>query len=228
MINEQEFFNRLLQLPLFQGIGRGEFVEIARSIRIGFERVHREHVVVRQDEACTQLFFVLHGETRIARQSDNHGYTLTEWQTQPLVVQPEVLFGLTTRYTRTYTVARGTEIIAVDKAAVRDLLFDYPTFRINYLNLVSTQMQQASRLLWLSRPANLTARLVQFVGARLLRPAGKKELQILRPQLAQELQDTPLNVSRVLLNLQREQLVTLHRGRIVVPSFEKLLQYSKQ
>lgn len=223
MLNEQAFFNRLLLLPLFQGIGRGEFVEIAQSIRIGFQRVHREHVVVRQDELCSCLYFVLHGNVCISRESDDHRYTLTEWQDLPLVVQPEVLFGLSTRYTRTYTVTRSAEIIAVDKAAVRDLLFDYPTFRINYLNLVSTQVQMANRQLWHPLPDSLARRFVFFVAMRSLRPAGRKELRIMRTDLADALLTTSANVSRMLHDLQSADLLVSGRGHISIPVFEKLL-----
>jgi DNA-binding IscR family transcriptional regulator len=42
-------------------------------------------------------------------------------------------------------------------------------------------------------------------------------------QLALELNDSRLNVSRVLNQLQRDGLVELHRGKIVVPQLERLL-----
>jgi len=223
MLREQDFFNRLLLLPLFQGIGRGEFVEIAQSIRIGFQRVCHKYVIVRQDELCTRLYFVLHGSVCISRESDDHSFTLTEWQDLPMVVQPEVLFGLSTRYTRTYTVAHSAEIIAVDKAAVRDFLFDYPTFRINYLNLVSTQVQMANRQLWHSPSSSAARRFVQFIAARSLRPAGKKELCIQRADLATALQCGGHGIAQMLHTLQDSGLIVLGRGHIMIPTFEKLL-----
>ena len=42
--------------------------------------------------------------------------------------------------------------------------------------------------------------------------------------LAQELNDSRLNVSRVLNQLQYEGLIELHRGRVVIPQLERLLQ----
>ena len=41
-------------------------------------------------------------------------------------------------------------------------------------------------------------------------------------RLADDLNDSRLDVSRMLNQLQHEGLVELHRGRIVIPSLEKL------
>ncbi len=223
--NEHEFFNRLLLLPLFQGIGRNEFQEIARSIRIGFRRINREHTIVRQEELCTQLHFVLDGKVCISREGDGHQYALTEWYDQPMVIMPEVLFGLTTRYTRTFTTSTAAELLVVDKAAVRDLLFNYPTFRINYINLVSTQVQQAQRQIWHMASRQLSERFVQFVTCRCLRPAGHKRLKIKRPQLALELRVSKLIVSQMLTELEAANLLIIRRGYIDIPCLELLQAY---
>lgn len=224
MPSDQSFFDKLLLLPLFQGIGRGEFMEIAERIRIGFYKTNHEQVLVEQDEFCDVLIFVLRGEVCISRVSDNHTYTLTEWNQQPMVVQPEALFGLNTRYTRRYATTHAAEYIKVDKAAVRDILFYYPTFRINYLNLVSTQMQQASRLLWRPMAQTLGERFVRFVVARSVRPAGRKDLEIKMEHLSDELLDTRLNVSRMLHTFADNGLIEMKRRHILIPSLEKLLQ----
>lgn len=224
MPNDQSFFDKLLLLPLFQGIGRGEFMEIAERIRIGFYKVNHEEILVEQDEFCSTLIFVLRGEICISRESDDHTYRLTEWNQQPMVIQPEALFGLNTRYTRSYSTTHAAEFIKVDKAAVRDILFYYPTFRINYLNLVSTQMQQTSRLLWRPMPQTLPERFVRFVAARSTRPAGRKDLEIKMEQLSDELLDTRLNVSKMLHKFANDGMLEMKRRHIIIPNLEKLIQ----
>ncbi len=221
---QQDFFGKLLLLPLFQGIGRGEFLEIAERIRIGFHKVSGRQVIVEQDELCTHLVFVLHGDVCVSRESDSHSYCLTEWFQQPMVIQPEALFGLSTRYSRRFSVRHSAEILKVEKAAVRDILFYYPTFRINYLNLVSTQMQQAARQLWRPWPETLPARFTHFMALRCLRPAGQKELTVKMSDLAAELNSPRINVSRMLHGLEERELIELERGRIFVPAMEQLLQ----
>ena len=48
-------------------------------------------------------------------------------------------------------------------------------------------------------------------------------LTIEKEEISRLLEDSRLNVSRVLNQLQREGLVELHRGRVVIPQLERLL-----
>lgn len=223
MSPQVDFFDRLLLLPLFQGIGRGEFFEIAERIRIGFQKVPAGEVLVRQDDSCAQLHFVLKGELCARHLSGNKHYVLSEWFDMPMVVQPENLFGFRTRFTHTFQAVTALHILKIEKAAVRDILFYYPTFRINYLNMVSTQVQQAGRNAWKRWPSDLESRFVHFLILRCARPAGRKELKIKMSQLSEELLATRLNVSRMLNLLQDRKLIVLHRERIEIPSFERLI-----
>lgn len=222
-MKEEGFFDRLLLLPLFQGIGRGDFQEIAERVRLGFLKLPKGSILARQDELCTGLFFVLGGEVCAQRLSDQNDYTIKEWLNMPLVLQPECLFGLSTRYTRTFTATSNVQMLRVEKDVVRDVLFYYPTFRINYLNLLSTRAQLSSRLLWRNVSVDLRSRFVQFVSSRCLRPAGRKEMKIGMVALANELLTTRLKVSKMLNELERQELVELRREKVIVPNLERLL-----
>ncbi len=221
---ETGFFDKLLRLPLFQGIGRNDFLEIAERVRLGFRKVTRETTLVQQDEPCNSLIFVMRGGIRTSRESDAHTYTLAEWINQPLVISPESLFGLHPRYTHKVVVSESAEILQIDKAAVRDILFDYPTFRINFLNILSGRLQRSSHLLWRPLPTIPEQCFTHFLLVRCLRPAGRKQLHIKMQQLALELQDTRLNVSAMLHRLAERQLIIMGRGRIDVPALELLIQ----
>lgn len=49
---DQALFDKLLSLPLFQGIGRGEFEEIMARIRLGVKKVTPRTVLVRDGAPC--------------------------------------------------------------------------------------------------------------------------------------------------------------------------------
>lgn len=221
-----ELFDTLLGLPLFQGISRGEFIELMGRMRFVRKLFSAGTTIVSQDEPCQTLFFILDGQITALHESDSRKYTLTEWLNPPTVLQPEVLFGLRTRYTGTYKAFTSVRALEIDKAAVRDVLLTYEVFRLNYLNLLSTRLQQKQRDVWRPLPCEASARFFRFLHVRLLRPAGKKELSVKMEVLAEELQVTRLTVSRMLHDLSRKGLIVLRRGRIIIPSFEKLLLYS--
>ncbi len=222
--SESQIFEKLLSLPLFQGIGRSEFLEIMKRIRPSFQTFRRGRVLTEQDALCTELIFVVSGQVCVQRESDSHSYVLTEWMDQPFVVQPEALFGLRTRYTRKYTLWSNGEVLKIDKASVRDVLFNYPTFRINYLNLLSMHCQQSAHQLARALPESIDVRFVRFLMARSLRPAGRKELRIKMTQLGRELLVSRLTVSRMLHRLADAGLVEMGRGGIAVKSLDRLIQ----
>lgn len=222
MIPGENFYPRLLQLPLFQGIGRGDFWEIAELVRIAFHRLEASKVLVREGDSCRSLIFVMKGTLCAQRSDDRHRYTLCEYLNPPMVVQPECLFGLATQYTRTFTIAEDAQYFEIKKEDVRDVLFNYETFRLNYLNLLSRYTQYASRRLWKCTSDNIAERLNQFILARCIHPAGRKELHIRMEDLAEELLTTRLRVSDLLRHLQSQGLLTSQRGRILIPAIEKL------
>ena len=96
-------------------------------------------------------------------------------------------------------------------------------FRLNLVNHYATQTQKLSQQLWRGAPGTLRERLIRFLIAHCSYPAGSKTFFILMERLAQELNDSRLNVSRVLNQLQYEGLIELHRGRVVIPQLERLM-----
>ena len=96
-------------------------------------------------------------------------------------------------------------------------------FRLNLLNIFATQTQKTSRLLWQHVPDSLEDRIVRFFAQHCIYPAGPKVFHILMNRLADELNDSRLDVSRALNALQREGKIVLHRGRVEIPQMERLL-----
>lgn len=221
---QNDFFDTLLGLPLFQGINRGEFTEVAARIRIARHTLLPGMEVVGRGTPCDSLFFVVSGTVAACSDGDKGNYSFMERFHAPLVLQPERLFGLRTRYAHAFTAESEVRLLEVGKAAVRDVLFNYETFRLNYLNLVCSRLQQAQRHLWRALPEELPERFAQFLHVRCLKPAGYKELRIRMTDLAAELGTSRLSVSRMLNGLEDRGLLQLRRERIVMPSFEKLLQ----
>jgi hypothetical protein len=97
-------------------------------------------------------------------------------------------------------------------------------FRINLLNLLATRTQKLLHQPWRHCPQTLRERIIRFMANRCIHPAGPKTFHILMTQLAAEVGDSSLDVSRALNVMQRDGLLTLHRGRIEVPHMERLLQ----
>ncbi|MBR5634889.1 MAG: winged helix-turn-helix domain-containing protein, partial [Prevotella sp.] len=94
---------------------------------------------------------------------------------------------------------------------------------INLLNIVSAQSHRLQRYLWHPQPQSLDQRIVRFIAERSLRPAGPKLLHIKMTRLADELNESRLNVSRALNRLQKAGLLTLGREKIEILALERLI-----
>lgn len=218
-----KIFDQLLQFPLFQGMSRDDLEIIAGHIRFGFVKVAAGRQVVAAGDACQQLYFLINGSVKVETSSEDYGYTVTEQFSAPYILQQEAIFGYYQRYTHTYTTLSDTNFLTIEKEEVLRLLEDFLVFRLNLVNFFATQTQKQARLLWQRSPQDLKGRVVRFLTSHCLYPAGQKVFSILMEQLALELNDSRLNVSRVLNQLQHEELVELHRGKIIVPQLERLL-----
>ena len=218
-----KIFDQLLQFPLFQGMSRDDLEIIAGHIRFGFVKIPAGRLVAEVGDACQQLYFLINGSLKVETSSEDYGYTVTEHFSAPYVLQQEAVFGYYQRYTHNYTTISDANFLTIEKEELLRLLEDFLVFRLNLVNFFATQSQKHSRLLWQRSPQDLRGRVVRFLTSHCLYPAGQKTFSILMEQLALELNDSRLNVSRVLNQLQRDGLVELHRGKIVVPQLERLL-----
>jgi len=218
-----QIYDKLLQFPLFQGMSRDDLELVAGHTRFGFSKVAEGKVLAREGSVCRHLHFLISGMIRVESYADDHSYKVTEQLQAPFILQPESIFGYNQRFTHTFVALTDVSLITIDKEEVVRLSEDFLVFRLNLLNIFATQAQKLSRQQWRQCPQSLRERIVRFFVQRCVYPAGTKHFQILMNQLARELNDSRLNVSRVLNEMSGERLLNLSRGRVEIPSMERLL-----
>ena len=223
MNNVNNIFERLLLLPLFQGMNNADLTTIIGQTKFGFHRFTEGKEVIREGSPCNQLYFLMSGTLSTTTDSDDHGFSMTEQITAPAILQPERIFGLTQHHTRSFIALTSCNCMTLDKSEVLRLTEEYVVFRINLLNILSTQSQRLQRRLWHQQPRELDKRIIRFLESHCLHPAGPKTLRIKMTRFAEELNDSRLNVSRALNRMQENGLITLHREHIVIPDMRRLL-----
>lgn len=111
----------------------------------------------------------------------------------------------------------------LEKQDVLKLSQEFAIFRINLLNLISAQTQKMNRRLLSVPPKSLDERIIRFFETHCTRPAGEKIFYIKMNRIAEELNDSRLDISRALNRLKADELLSLNRGRIHIPALEKLI-----
>ena len=217
-----QLYDKLIELPLFIGISTDDLSDIVGQTKFGFHKLAVDRPLVSTDDKCTQLFFLMSGTLRVVSYADNYRYRIEEELSAPAVIQPEHLFGLQQRYTKDFIAHTDCSLLSLDKAEVLRLLDSYLIFRLNLLNSISMQAQRMSRIPWRQQSSDIRQQFVNFLRLRCLTQAGCKVLRIRMEELAKELHQSRLNVSRMLNALQNEGLLTMSRGIIIVPQLETL------
>ncbi len=218
-----QLYDHLLRFQLFHGLSRGELQQMAGTTKFGFRKERSGMTVVRQGDKCQELLLLISGTMQLTTRSDDGSYCLVEQLTAPWLLQPEVLFGAAPRYGCTCVTTSACHFITLQKDEVLRLCTDFLIIRLNLLNMLSTIAQKRGQQPWRHPAATLSQRFVRFVIDHAVYPAGPKTLHILMTRLAESLCDSRLNISRMLNGLQDDGLVELHRGRIIIPSLEKLV-----
>ena len=217
-----QLYDHLLRFQLFQGLSRNELLQMAGNTKFGFRKEEAGVTVVHEGDTCRQLLFLISGTLQLTTRSDDGAYRFVEHLASPWLLQPETLFGASPRHTGTCVTLEPCHFITLSKDEVLRLTDDFLIIRLNLMNMLATMVQKRSQQPWRRMPSSLVGRFIRFVMDHSAYPAGPKTLHILMTRLAADLNDSRLNVSRMLNQLQDTGLITLHRGRIERPSREKL------
>lgn len=219
---ESAFSTRLLLQPFFQGFSRLDFLDIVEKTPFDFRSYRSRAAIVRQGEESRSLCLLLSGSIESEAESPDHLCRLTETLKAPWAVQPECLFGLHNRYTRTVYALPKTQVALVDKQSVRQLITEHPAFQINFCNALCTYAQHTATELWARREEDVAARFRHFVTRRCLRPVGAKTLRVRMEDLAREMGVARLRVSQMLADFAAQGKLSYSRGVIDIPALEKL------
>lgn len=213
---------KLLNTPLFQGISKSDLHIIVGHTKFGFGKYNPGETIAKAGEQCTSMIFLLNGTLKVTSKAVDNSYSITEYISAPMQIQPERLFGMHQIYTSTFSAQSVCNTLSLMKSEVTHLCDNFDVFRINLINLLAAGTQKAEDRNWLSGRMSLRMRIIRFFTVHCLRPAGEKHIKITMNDLAEEVNDSRLNISIELNRLQKENLAKLSRGEIYIPALERL------
>lgn len=220
----ETMFSTLLQLPLFQGLSQEDFTNILGKVKLHFAKHSPREVIVSAGTPCRELIFLLQGEMSCITTPPNQLFTLTEKAQGPYLIEPYSLFGMDTAYRSTYRIEAEASTVSIDKSFIMKELFKYEIFRINYSNNICNRVHSIQNRVWNNPPANVADKIIYFILLHIERPEGEKRLKIRMEDLARYVDDTRLNVSGALNEMQDKKLVELNRKEIFIPDAKRLME----
>ena len=221
---EVSMYDKLLQLPLFQGLCQDDFTTILEKIKLEFNKYNIGKLIAQQGKACNELIFTLRGNIYSQSVDKEHGYMLIEKFESPQVLEPYSLFGMFPEYTASYYAQSEVSTVSLNKSYILTELNKYEIFQLNYFNVISNRAQNVYRKLWDTHIGNTEEKIINFLQLRCTKSTGEKILHIKMEDLASLIDDTRINVSKILNKYQEKGLIQLKRKEIRIPALEKLIQ----
>ena len=200
-----------------------DFTDILEKVKIHFNKYEPGSCLVRQDTPCNQLIFVLDGEVQIESKDRSHQYTIWETFKSPNVIEPYSLFGMRPYFTASYTAVTEVNTLNIDKSYILNELCRYEVFNLNYMNMLSNRSQVIYNKLWNSHIGKTRDKIINFLLLRCMTPYGAKKLSIRMEDLARLIDDTRINVSNVLNDLQNRGLIQLGRRTFSIPELREVV-----
>lgn len=219
-------FDKLLLLPLFQGLVHNDLTCILEKIKLNFVKHEAGEWLLKKGTPCEQLVFILKGEISFTTTADDNSYSITEFVSAPYVIEPYSMFGMYTSYTASYRAETEVHVFYISKDLVMKQLFKFDIFRLNYMNIITKRAQVKNLHLWTKPDSDIQSRILHFIESHLEVPIGKKILKIKMTTLGQIINETRITVSEVLNDLQDKGLVELRRGSFIIYDVDKLLTKS--
>ena len=212
----------LLSTPVFQGMAERDLQEIVAQTKLGFEKYDFPQVIHQQGQRCEKLTYLMSGKIAVTTTASKNKYAIIEDICAPCFIEPERLFGIDNKWSRTVSALTSCNVLTLDKNEVLRLTAGYTVFRLNLLNIISTVAQRAKQNVLMPQSIDFRQRFARFITERCTVPYGPKHLRINRKNLTEELNQGLQTLTADLYELQAQGLINIRRGGYHIPDLEKL------
>ena len=96
------------------------------------------------------------------------------------------------------------------------------------MNFISNRAQNLYGRLWDEAYTDIEDKIIHFILIHAERMQGEKIMKIKMDDFARCVDDTRLNVSKVLNSLQEQKLLELHRKEIIIPDAALLAEWNEK
>lgn len=136
-------YNTLRSLPLFKGVAVEKLEEIVANTRLHFLKYSEGEPIVRQNERCTHIKFLISGSVRVSFSATRNRFKVSQTISAPDVIMLDYLFGRVTNYPCDAVALEPTGIVQLEKADFIKLMMNDEVFLFNFLNTLSMNAQKS-------------------------------------------------------------------------------------
>ena len=222
-------FDKLLHLPLFQGVSHERLSETVEKVPFHFLKFKRGEKIIDCGERCTHVRFIISGRVRMTYESRKLKFSISHELTAPEVIAPDYLFGLDTTYPFTLRATEECGILQLAKNDYVAMLQTDKVFLYNILNYVSRNSQSFKSQLLNAEQLTVTERLVVLVSAFTSQRATNVVIEFRQRDLCRILGARRPALMTAIEELSSMGLIEVRdNSTIIVNDRRQLIQYLKK
>ena len=222
-------FDKLLHLPLFQGVSHERLSETVEKVPFHFLKFKRGEKIIDCGERCTHVRFIISGRVRMTYESRKLKFSISHDLNAPEVITPDYLFGLDTTYPFTLRATEECGILQLAKNDYVAMLQTDKVFLYNILNYVSRNSQSFKSQLLNAEQLTVTERLVVLVSAFTSQRATNVVIEFRQRDLCRILGARRPALMTAIEELSSMGLIEVRdNSTIIVNDRRQLIQYLKK
>lgn len=222
-------FDKLLHLPLFQGVSHETLSTTAEKVPFHFLKFKRGEKIIDRGDKCTHVRFIISGNVKITYESKKLKFSISHELTGPEVIAPDYLFGLDTSYPFTLKAIDECGILQLSKNDYVSMLQNDNVFLYNILNYLSRNSQSFKSQLLNAEQVTVTERLVMLVSAFSSQKSKNIVLEFRQRDLCRILGARRPALITTINQLKDAELIEMpNNSTIVISGRKQLLEWLKK
>lgn len=199
-----DMFEKLMELPLFQGASREKLKELVEKYPFHFLKYETGDLLLSAGERCTHVKFIVSGSVKLQTDFPSYRVALHQTVSAPGVIGPEFMFGRKTIYPYSCVANGSCGILQIKKADYVEILMKDKVFLLNMLNYISRNAQK-NTILFQNHSGGITKNVIPIVSL-MLTTSDSKDIAL---RYKQKDLCTMLGISRSSLSTHIEELAEI-------------------
>ncbi len=222
---DARMYETLNALPLFMGMNAEDLVAIIHHENITVDALEPNEVFAHQGDSCSRLAILMRGSMLVSTTTEDGMMCCEEKITAPMLLEPDILYGIQRSWSSTITALEDCYLLFVDKNNVGRLIARSETFRLNYLNALSSLSARRRQFQWAVPMMNPQHRLLHFlVSHTMFNHHGAKRYLASMRYLGECTGMSRKLVGQVMAELSKEGIISYGRSEINIANIESINQ----
>jgi CRP-like cAMP-binding protein len=221
---KKEIFQLLSLSPIFAGISAEKIEKMVTRFQYSIKTYKKGNAIVFRGEPCQELMIMIKGTVK-GEMIDFKGKAIEiEKISAPRPLAPGFLFGKDNTFPVDVVSSEEVTILSIPKNSLLGIFQSSEKVLNNFLDIISDRTQFLSDKLWFISFKSIKEKIVHYILSQL----KKGENTVILPKNHQELSEyfgvTRPSLSRVFSELERENILTYDRKKIIIKNRDKLNQ----